>query len=215
MVGDSAHHVGERVGSGAIAVQHLERLAVVRTHTDLEAHGPRVRVVDHAAHLQPVDLTEQHAVLDPRHRAGAGDVGSERSVGGGHLTGRRQRLGDGREQHPALGVPHRHRQRETGGAAGQRAGARLGHDVQLRRALTKRPRQCSTETPRGPVGEQHPRLVAVAQGCPAGVVAGHQHRLAAHVLAHQDGQLQRVELREAGRVVHHRNVTAGGAYPVK
>ncbi|CAB4689238.1 unannotated protein [freshwater metagenome] len=62
-------HPGERLCGWLIAVQHHERFAVVRPNTYLKANLARIRIGDHAAHLEPADFAGKHAVLD--HRLGA------------------------------------------------------------------------------------------------------------------------------------------------
>jgi hypothetical protein len=52
---------------------HLERLAVVCADAHLEADLAGVRVVDHAAHLEAVDLAGDDAVLLDRRRPALGD----------------------------------------------------------------------------------------------------------------------------------------------
>ena len=47
-------------------MHHLERLAIVSAHPDLETRFTSVGIVDDPAHLETADLADQHAVLDDR-----------------------------------------------------------------------------------------------------------------------------------------------------
>lgn len=80
MCADGAHHVGQRLGGGPVAVQHQERFTVVRTDANLQAHLIGVGVGDHTADLEPVDFAHQHAVLHHGQRPACGDRGCERLV---------------------------------------------------------------------------------------------------------------------------------------
>ena len=90
------HHPGQLFDGWDIAVQHLERLAVVQADPDLEPGGAGVLVCDDAAHLEPADFADEHAVLDRRSRPTLRDQLAKLIMVGRRDEQRRQRLGDRR-----------------------------------------------------------------------------------------------------------------------
>ena len=84
---------------GNVAVEHRERFAVVRADADLETHHAGVRIVDHAAHLEPADLSGEHAELLDRFGAGRPPITARTAeVFGRAPPSRGKRLGHGRPQ---------------------------------------------------------------------------------------------------------------------
>ncbi len=68
---------------------------------------------------------------------------------------------DRRQQRSLGDVPHRDRQAEGGGAAGERAGRLLGQDLELIDTCAHRPGESRAETAGLPFVEQHPTGASV------------------------------------------------------
>lgn len=64
MLAHRAHDISERFARRTIAVQQLERFAIVRTDTNFQPDSIGVRIADDATYLEPINLAAQHSVLD-------------------------------------------------------------------------------------------------------------------------------------------------------
>ena len=160
---DGPHHARQRVDRGDVAVDDRERLPVVGADADLQAHHAGVRIVDDPADLETADLAGHDAVLDDRLGAAGDDRVDEREVFGLGGWWRQEGFREGREQRPAVDVPHLDREAQAGGAAGQRAGAVLGDEVERRGAVAQRPRQRRAEAALRIVLGEHPRTAGRGQ----------------------------------------------------
>ena len=158
---DGRDHLGQRLDRGDVAVQHLERLAIVLTDPDLEPRIARGRVGHHSADLKAADLANQHAVIDRRRCPAFGDQRTKLLVLRRRSGKVWQRLSDRRQKGTLDDVPHLDGEAKRRCTAGERAGALLRQDLELLDAGAYRPRQCRTKAALLPIVEKHPADIAV------------------------------------------------------
>ena len=178
-------------------------LAVVRSDADLEPRDVAMRIVDHAADLEPAHLADQCAVFDQRLGTALGDPATELEVGLRHLLGDEVRFGQGRKQVATRGVPHRDRQLEALGAARHDTRTRLGDDVDGAGPAAQRPHEGRPETTLRLVVEQDPRRVVVDQGGARDELLGVGQIVDVEVVAHEGTQLELLQPAASGVVIAH------------
>ena len=137
-----------------VAVEQLERLAIVGADADLQPVArPCPASVTAAAHLQPADLADEHAVLDHRRRPGGDDQLAERVVLGGQRPAGRRAV----RRSPAAACARRRATPRSAGRTrrppGEHAGGRLGDELQLGGVVADRPGDRRTRD-RAPAGRR-------------------------------------------------------------
>ena len=138
---DRPHDVGQRLHCRPVAVEHLERLAIMCADTDFEPDISRCRIADHPAHLQSVDFTAEHAMLLERRRATGKDQFDERPVPVVDDSGLGKGFRHGIDEAPTVEVRHLYRHGETERSPGQRARAGLGDQMHAGCVAAHRPRE--------------------------------------------------------------------------
>lgn len=199
MLAHRAHDISQRFTRRTIAVQQLERFAIVRTDTDFQPNSVGVRISDDTTYLETINLAAQHSMLDDWLGTTVDDQRLKRGVLDRHSRRSGKRFGFRRLQIAASHLPNAHRRSPPDSASRQHAGTDLGKKVEFSRVLPQRPSHRWTKPTLGTIVEQYPSSTANHQRGTTTEFAWLQNR-ARFAIPYKRRQLDREQLLAGGHL---------------